>query len=74
MRFKSILRRSEILHLPPLPGHVLMVAELLLTHTVEREAHTLSSPLQQLTCGTSSQEGNPLTDRERETHPTQQCQ
>lgn len=74
MRFKLILRRSEILPHTPLLGRVvLMVVALLLTHTVQ--THTLSFSLQWLTFGTSSQEGNTLkTARERETHPTQHCQ
>lgn len=56
MRFKLILRRSEILPLPPLLGLVvLMMVVLLLTHTTQ--THLLSSSLQWMTCGTSSQEG-----------------
>ncbi len=56
MRFKLILRRSEILPLPPLLGHVtLMAVVLLLTHTIQ--THALSSSLQWLTCGTRRQEG-----------------
>ena len=48
MRFKLILRRSEILPPPPLLGHVVLMAMvLLLTHTIQ--THTLSSSLQWLT-------------------------
>lgn len=56
MRFKLILRRSEILPLPPLLGLVvLMMVVLLLTHTTQ--THLLSFSLQWMTCGASSQEG-----------------
>lgn len=56
MRFKLILRRSETLPPPPLLGHaVLMAVVLLLTHTMQ--THALSSSLQWLTCGNKQSGG-----------------
>lgn len=86
MRFKLILRRSEILlfspphmyththtHTPQLGHVVLMATVLLLNHT--SETYALSSSLQWLTLGTSSQEGKlSKQDGERGARPIQQSQ